>query len=357
MSIDPVAADDERRAMSLPANQHPTHQPVLLDEIIHWLRPADGGRFVDCTVGLGGHTEAILGASPRTTVIGIDRDGEGLQIAITRLARFGTRFQTVHGNFKELDRMLENLDVRQVRGILADLGVSSLQLDRAERGFGFQHDAPLDMRMDRDSGETAADLVNHLPEDQLANLIFKYGEERKSRRIARAIVMERSRARIATTKQLADIVVKAARVPGRWRVHPATRTFQAIRIAVNQELDGLGSFVSKAISALEPEGRLAIISFHSLEDRIIKWSFKRESGQCICSEINQRESLWPDTCEMPGDFESETGIPGGDPCGARSRVQILTRKPVKPRPEEVSQNPRSRSARLRVCERVTPILD
>jgi 16S rRNA (cytosine1402-N4)-methyltransferase len=343
--------------MSLPANEAAAHKPVLLDEVIHWLGPGDGGQFVDCTVGLGGHTEAILKASPLTRVIGIDCDAETLEIAGTKLARFGTRFRAVHGNFKELDRVLANIGVNRVRGVLADLGVSSLQLDTAERGFSFQHDAPLDMRMDRSVGETAADLVNRLTEENLADLIFQFGEERKARRIARAIVRERSRNAIVSTGQLADIVVRAARVPGRWRVHPATRTFQAIRIGVNHELDGLAAFVSKAVSALEPGGRLAVISFHSLEDRIIKWSLRRESGQCICSEIHNN-LFRRGEFDKPENLEPDSG---GDRacghCGARRRVQVLTRKPVKPGPEEVSQNPRSRSSRLRVCERITPILD
>ena len=347
-------ADDETGAMAVP-DQHTAHKPVLVDEILHWLRPGDGGRFVDCTVGLGGHAEAILDASPGASVIGIDRDRDALQVAITRLARFGTRFQAVYGNFKELDRMLANLGVDQVRGVLADLGVSSLQLDTVERGFSFQHDAPLDMRMDRSAGETAADLINHLPEDRLADLIFEFGEERKARRIARAIVRERSRNPIATTRHLADVVVRAARVPGRWRVHPATRTFQAIRIEVNHELEGLACFVSKAISALEPAGRLAVISFHSLEDRIVKWAFRRESGQCICSEI--RQSGLGQYGEMDS-LNSESGaLRVCDRCGAKRRIQILTKKPVRPRSEEVNRNPRSRSARMRVCERIAPILD
>src|SRR6185369_4733311 len=192
------------------------------------------------------------------------------------------RFQAVHANFKEISRVLAQFDMTNVQGVLADLGVSSLQLDTGDRGFSFAADAPLDMRMDQSSGETATDLVSHLTEGELADLIFEYGEERGARRIARAIERERARAPIATTKQLADLVVRALHVPGRWRIHPATRTFQALRIAVNQELRAVEAFIPEAITALAPGGRLAIIAFHSLEDRIVKRSFLRESGRCDC---------------------------------------------------------------------------
>src|SRR5205085_3825 len=258
------------------------HEPVLLKEIVDFLRPERGGAFVDCTLGLGGHAEALLKASPAVRVIGIDRDREALAIAQKRLAIFDNRFQTVHANFDEISRVLAQLDTTDVQGVLADLGVSSLQLDTGDRGFSFAADAPLDMRMDQSSGETATDLVNNLSEHELADLIFEYGEERGARRIARAIVRQRERAPIATTKQLADLVVRALHVPGRWRIHPATRTFQALRIAVNQELRAVEAFIPDAITALATGGRLAIISFHSLEDRIVKRSFLRESGRCDC---------------------------------------------------------------------------
>src|ERR1044071_5649544 len=223
------------------------HEPVLLNEVIDWLQPHLGGTFVDCTLGLGGHSEAILNASPDSKVIGIDRDLDALRLAEERLSIFENRFQAVHANFENVADVLRELGTAKVRGVLADLGVSSLQLDRGERGFSFAQEAPLDMRMDATTGETAADLVNHLQERELADLIFEYGEERGARRVARAIVRKRETALITTTKQLADTVVRALRVPGRWRIHPATRTFQALRIAVNQELGAVQAFIPDAI--------------------------------------------------------------------------------------------------------------
>jgi 16S rRNA (cytosine1402-N4)-methyltransferase len=307
------------------------------------LRLELGGCFVDCTLGAGGHSEAFLEASSSVEVIGIDRDPAAVGSARSRLKGFGSRFTALHANFKELDNVLASIGRTRVEGVLADLGVSSMQLDTAARGFSFQQDAPLDMRMDPTKGETAAELINRLPEAELAGVIFKYGEEQRSRRIARAIAVERGRQEIRTTRQLADLVVRALGTRGRWRVHPATKTFQAIRIAVNGELDGLDEFVSKAIDSLKPEGRLAVISFHSLEDRIIKLSFRRESGRCICSEQGRPSVLQT----VPGELQDQAC----SRCGARRRVHILTRKPVRPGPDEVRANPRSRSARLRVCER------
>ena len=322
------------------------HEPVLLEEVTRWLRPERGGLFVDCTVGLGGHSEAILAASPAVTVIGIDRDAESLKLAAERLKGFGERFRGIHADFKDLDAVLADAGAGdQIDGCLADLGVSSLQLGSAERGFSFQHDAPLDMRMDRSKGTTAADLINEMDERELADLIFKYGEEPGSRRIARNIVRDRP---ITTTTQLAQIVVRALRTPGRWRVHPATRTFQALRIAVNNELDGLDQFVTEAVSHLRIGGRLAIISFHSLEDRIVKNTFKLESGVCQCPPRLRRA-----TQEQPDATDA-----GHDPstvcrhCGARKRTAILTRKAIQPGQDEIQRNPRARSAKLRVCERV-----
>ncbi|HJZ68048.1 MAG TPA: 16S rRNA (cytosine(1402)-N(4))-methyltransferase RsmH [Blastocatellia bacterium] len=318
------------------------HEPVLLEEVIRWLQPQQGGLFVDCTVGVGGHARAILDASVQTRVIGIDRDPQALAVARERLALFEERVQLVHANFGEIATILEQAGVNQARGVLADLGVSSLQLQRSERGFSFTCDAPLDMRMDQTSSPTAADLVNQLSEQELANLIFEHGEERGARKIARRVVQERDRQPITTTKQLADIVVRGLNVPGRWRIHPATRTFQALRIAVNDELESLERFIPDAISVLAHGGRLAIISFHSLEDRIVKRSFLRESGRCLCEP--QR---WPSRPEQRG---SDEGI--CERCGARRRVTILTRKPVRPTAEEIGRNPRSRSSLLRVCERL-----
>jgi 16S rRNA (cytosine1402-N4)-methyltransferase len=332
------------------------HQPVLLAEVLEWLQPQQGGVFVDCTLGMGGHAAALMNASPDVVLIGIDRDEAALAVARERLKVFEKRFQAVHANFEDLAAVLNRVGVDQPRGILADLGVSSVQLDQSDRGFSFAAKAPLDMRMDRSAGETAADLVNSLPEAELANLIFEFGEERGARKIARLIERERQREPIATTDQLAAIVVRALRVPGRWRIHPATRTFQALRIAVNGELDALTRLMPDAISSLGPGGRLAIISFHSLEDRLVKRTFLRESGRCICApETAMRGITQPR--KMRAGEPSETAARGIEEivcvsCGARGRVRVLTRKPVRPSGEEVRRNPRSRSAMLRVCERV-----
>jgi 16S rRNA (cytosine1402-N4)-methyltransferase len=316
------------------------HTPVLLDEVIRWLRPEKGGIFVDCTLGLGGHSEAFLEASPETRVIAIDRDLDALERSRLRMARFEGRFQAVHANFDELAEVMELVKLSEAQGILADLGVSSMQLDTDERGFSFGVEAPLDMRMDRTRKETAAELIARLTERELADLIFEYGEERGARKVARAIARERARQPIISTRQLADVVVRALKVPGRWRIHPATRTFQAIRIAVNDELGALRSFIPEAVSHLARGGRLAIISFHSLEDRIVKQGFQRESGRCIC----------PPEIRSAGPGGIEAAVCSF--CGARKRVSVLTRKPVSPGREEMERNPRSRSARLRVCERL-----
>jgi len=343
--------------MSGVPEQEQSHEPVMLAEVLDWLRPSQGGLFIDCTVGLGGHTEGILKASPRTRVIGFDRDLDSLEVARSRVKEFGERFTGIHANFKELGPVLNSLGVTQTAGILADLGISSYQLAGEDRGFSFQAEAPLDMRMDRSQGPTASDLINRLSEVELADLIFKYGEERGARRIARAIFRERHRHRVTTTTQLAQIVVRALNVPGRWRIHPATRTFQALRIAVNQELEGLGKFVSTGASHLEPSGRLAIISFHSLEDGIIKRAFRLASGQCQCKParsggrpLDMTQSL--DLGESPGQTSvSQSGEAVCERCGARKQVKILTRRPIQPGEDEIKRNPRARSARLRVCER------
>lgn len=305
------------------------HRPVLLRETIEWLAPERGGLFVDCTVGLGGHSEAILQASPDARVLGVDRDEAALRLARKRLAEFGGRFHAVHADFRELTRVLARTKVGTPHGILADLGVSSLQLDSPSRGFSFRHNAPLDMRMDTASGETAAELLGRLSEVEIARLIFEYGEERHSRRIARQIVKRREAGEpVQTTADLAQLVERAIGGKQR-RIHPATRTFQALRIAVNRELEGLDQFIADAIDALEPHGRLAVISFHSLEDRIIKRTLLRLSGRCQCPPRLPR-------CE----------------CGAHKAVAILTRRPVTPDEAEVAGNPRARSAKLRVAAKL-----
>src|ERR1043166_1761300 len=246
------------------------HRPVLLTETLKFLAPERGGLFVDCTVGLGGHAEAVLKASDETRVIGIDRDPAALNYARQRLSPFGERFQAFHANFQNVSFVLKQAGETTAAGILADLGVSSLQFDSAERGFSFRFDAPLDMRMDPTTGATAADLLQQLPESEIARIIFEYGEERHSRRIARRIVERREQGQpVTTTTELADLVRHAAGGHKRQQIHPATRTFQALRIAVNHELEGLGEFVEAAVDLLIPDGRFAGISFHSLEDRIL----------------------------------------------------------------------------------------
>jgi 16S rRNA (cytosine1402-N4)-methyltransferase len=306
------------------------HRPVLLRETIELLAPERGGLFVDCTLGLGGHSEAILQASAETTVLGIDRDDEALGLAKTRLAQFGSRFSAVHADFRELTRVLANAKVKSARGILADLGVSSWQLDSPSRGFSFRHDAPLDMRMDaKGDAETAAELLGRLSEVEIARIIFEYGEERHSRRIARLIVEKRKRGEaVGTTRDLADLVFRAVGPGKQRRIHPATRTFQALRIAVNRELEGLDRFVEDAVDSLEPEGRLAVISFHSLEDRIIKRTFLKLSGRCQCPP------------RVPACM-----------CGARQAVDLLTRRPITPDASEIAKNVRARSAKFRACSK------
>lgn len=335
---------DDQAVATRVADKDELHEPVLLKEVLEWLRASEGGTFVDCTAGLGGHAKAILAASTSTAVVGIDRDPEALALARERLSIFENRIQLVRANFESIASVLDRLGVTEVRGVLADLGVSSLQLGRSERGFSFAAEAALDMRMDQGSEETAAGLVNQLSERELADLIFEFGEERGARKIARAIVRTREREPIVTTKQLADVVVRALNIPGRWRIHPATRTFQALRIAVNDELKALERFIPAAISALARGGRLAIISFHSLEDRIVKRSFLIESGRCICEPHR-----WQG---RQGHKQAVVDGVACQHCGARKRISILTRKPVRPTPEEMERNPRSRSSLLRVCEKL-----
>ena len=307
------------------------HRPVLLQETIELLEAQQGVLFVDGTLGLGGHSEAILEASAETRVIGIDLDREALELATKRLKRFGPRFRGVHANFREVARVVEEAAEGDVRGILVDLGVSSLQLDTRERGFSFRQDAPLDMRMNAGSDEeTVAELLARLPEEEIARIIYEYGEERRSRRIARWIIERRERGEpVETTKELADLVARA--IGGRMadKVHPATRTFQALRIAVNRELEGLSEFIETAIDLLQTDGRFVAISFHSLEDRIVKQTLRRLSGYCECSPRAPACS-----------------------CGARRAVEILTRRPIVSGEAEVTENPRARSAKLRACRKL-----
>jgi 16S rRNA (cytosine1402-N4)-methyltransferase len=304
---------------------------VLLTESVGYLAPERGGLFVDATLGLGGHSEALLEAAAAVRVLGIDRDPEALQFAQGRLAEFGERFRAVRANFKEIAGVLRDAGEREVSGVLADLGVSSLQFDAAERGFSFRHDAPLDMRMDAQGDEeTAAELLARLPEEEIARIIFEYGEERKSRKIARWIVERREAGRaIQTTTELAEMVARAVGYKRTDRIHPATRTFQALRIAVNHELEGLEAFLEASVDLLQPSGRLVVISFHSLEDRIVKRALRRLAGQCECDR------------RLPVCT-----------CGARRAVEILTRRPVTPTDAELNENPRARSAKLRACRKL-----
>lgn len=291
------------------------HVPVLLTETLGYLRPERGGLFVDCTVGLGGHTHALLEAGA-SRVIGFDRDTRALDIARTRLAGWGDRVELVHTDYRAFDAVLDARGVRTVDGALADLGVSSMQLDSEGRGFSFQRDEPLDMRMDTSQGPTVADLLAATHERDLADIIYQYGEERHSRRIARAIVEARIEAPIVGTGQLATIVRRAVPHRGYQRIDPATRTFQALRIWVNRELDGLDRFIESLIQRLAVGARLVAISFHSLEDRIVKHTLRA--------------------------FER----------GAVQAIQILTKKPIVAGDAELDRNPRARSAKLRAAERV-----
>jgi 16S rRNA (cytosine1402-N4)-methyltransferase len=306
------------------------HVPVMTKEVLNLLRFTPGGIYVDGTVGLGGHAFAILEQiQPGGLLVGIDRDKESLEKAQARLKPFAGSLRLFHDNFKNLPLILNNLALRPVDGILVDLGVSSYQLLSPERGFSFQSDALLDMRMDRSQQWNAGDLVNSMPEEELANIIYRYGEERLSRRIAAAIVREREKAPITRCSQLAVIISNLFRIRGNQGIHPATRTFQALRIAVNEELQGLEEFISEAFSFLKSGGRIAVIAFHSLEDRIIKKSFRKLAGQCICEAP-------PELCQCP----------------RQVLANLITPRPVTPGPRELAANPRARSARLRCLERI-----
>jgi 16S rRNA (cytosine1402-N4)-methyltransferase len=292
----------------------PLHAPVLVAETLALLAPERGGLFVDCTVGLGGHSRALLehGAS---RMLGLDRDPEALALAAQELAAFGDRVELVHADYRQLEQVLDGRGISGVAGTLADLGVSSMQLGAEGRGFSFQRDEPLDMRMDRSAGAPLSTLLGEVAEEDLANLIFEYGEERYSRRIARAIVRAREGGPIATTGQLAQIVRRALPGRGYQRIDPATRTFQALRIWVNRELEGLDAFLRAAARRLLAGARLAVIAFHSLEDRIIKHTFRALA-------------------------QSETA------------VRVLTKRPLEAGEDEVARNPRARSAKLRAIERL-----
>jgi len=291
------------------------HEPVMTREVLAYLAPERGGVFLDCTAGLGGHSKAILEAGA-TRVIGLDRDPAALAIAAQTLHAWRDRVDLVHSDYRSFQAVLEQRGIARVDGALADLGMSSLQLEGEGRGFSFQREDPLDMRMDPTEGATAADLLRDAEESEIADAIYRYGEERFSRRIARSIAFMRARAPIETTAQLASIVRRAVPRRGFSRIDPATRTFQALRIWVNQELEGLDAFLAALAERLQAGARMVIITFHSLEDRIVKHTMRA---------LAQRDN---------------------------APIRILTKKPVVPGADEIERNPRARSAKLRVAERI-----
>lgn len=304
------------------------HVPVLFEEVLDLLVPRAGGLHIDGTVGAGGHSAGLLKASaPDGRLLGFDRDQEALSFAAERLSKYGERVTLVHDSYRRMGEIAPMKGFEKVDGILLDLGLSSRQLDDSVRGFSFLREGPLDMRFDRTRGQTAADLVNHLDAEALADIFWRYGEERLSRKYAKAIVAARP---ILTTSQLAQVVEsEAPHYVRRKRIHPATQVFQALRIAVNQELDELEHGLPEAIDLLRPGGRVAVISFHSLEDRFVKNFFRDLSRDCVCPP---RQPIC--TCDV------------------QAVVRVITRKVVMPDAEEVEVNPRSRSARLRVAEKL-----
>jgi 16S rRNA (cytosine1402-N4)-methyltransferase len=321
--------------MTAPATTETTtlqHQPVLLGEVLQALQPHSGGRYVDGTFGGGGHTRALLQSSaPDGRVLAIDADPEAYARAqnLRQQPNVGDRLIPIHANFAELAATVRDRGFDPVEGVLLDLGLSSFQLDAPQRGFAFRFAGPLDMRFDPDTGAPASELVNTLPEQELADLIWTYGEEPGSRRIARAIVRERARAPITTTAHLAETVARAIGGRRGRDTHPATRTFQALRIATNAELQALDAALAGAVDVLAPGGRLAVIAFHSLEDRLVKRFIERESSTCLCPP------------ELPVCV-----------CGHQPRLRRITRRAIRPSDAEVAANPRARSAVLRVAERL-----
>ena len=300
-------------------DDHPPHKPVMLNEVISFIKPGKGDIIVDATIGAGGHSCEILKMiEPDGLLIGIDKDAEILKIAGRYLSKISDSYKLYQADYVDLDYILNKLEISKVQGILLDLGVSSLQLDSVERGFSFIKEGPLDMRMDRSQGKTAEDLLKRLSQKEMADIFWRYGEEGRSRRIAKAIMLERKRgAEIKTTTQLAKIVERALYVPGKYKkkrgIHPATRVFQALRIAVNDELKSLEYFLNNVYEFLTSGSRIVVVSFHSLEDRLVKSAFRM--GQ------------------------------------AASSLEILTKKPLSPLDSEIRENVRARSAKLRAAER------
>lgn len=302
------------------------HQPVLYQEVLSALQPRSGGRYIDCTLGAGGHAFGILKASdPDGRLLGFDLDPRALELARHKLENFGDRAIILIASYSTLSDQLGRLGWQTVDGILLDLGVSSMQFDEGERGFSFMIDAPLDMRFDPRNPLTAMEIVNSYSEEELADIIYRYGEERRARQIAHKIVQSRP---ISTTAELAKLVAGVSG-EGRKKIHPATRTFQAIRIAVNNELETLQKTLPQGIEVLESGGRMAVISFHSLEDRIVKHYFRQESRDCICPPRTP-------VCT----------------CGHHASIREITRQPIKPQASEITFNPRSRSACLRVAQKI-----
>jgi 16S rRNA (cytosine1402-N4)-methyltransferase len=316
----------------MPENQQEApHLPVLLDETISVLGSIEAGWVVDATVGFGGHSEAVLERFPNARLLGLDQDESALHLAKRRLERFGDRAELVHSNFSGIKNELAERSIENVAAVIADLGVSSMQIDSETRGFSFRFDAPLDMRMDETSeSETAAEILATRSETEIADIIYLYGEERFSRRIARRIVKEREEGRpIERTQQLAVLVASCVPRGKKQSIHPATKTFQALRIAVNSELEILPGFLNDSIEVLEIGGVMAVITFHSLEDRIVKNTFQRFAGKCSCPP------------KIPICV-----------CGATKTVETLTKKPIVSREQELQVNPRSRSAKLRAVRKI-----
>lgn len=306
------------------------HIPVLLNEVIDLLKCNRPGLYVDFTVGAGGHAKEILSSSPENRLIGFDWDEQAIAIASENLQAFTNRVTLVHEGFPSFKTTFENLRLSEVDGMVFDLGLSSIQIDSQERGFSFREDSPLDMRMDRRNNTTAADLVNKLDAEQLIKIFKSYGEERYARSIVHAIIRERGKDSITSTAKLADIVRSAVPPSYRFgRIHPATKTFQALRIAVNNELDDLDKMIRDAVGYLKSGSRICVISFHSLEDRIVKDVFRSMEKPCICPP------------RIPYCV-----------CGLKSTLKVITRKPVTPSDAEIAANPRARSAKLRVAEKV-----
>jgi 16S rRNA (cytosine1402-N4)-methyltransferase len=306
-------------ARNTSGEEHAGHIPVMLHEVVEYLQPKPGHIIVDGTLGLGGHAEVIAGmVGPQGRLIGIDRDARALEQARENLKEYRDRCYFVHQDYRYIDKVLEELNIPKVNGLLLDLGLSSFQLDDPERGFSFRNDGPLDMRMDQDSPISAFDLVNSLSEKEISSILKEFGQERWHHRIARFVVHQRSQKPIETTKELSDIVLRAMpRGKKREKIHPATRTFQAVRIAVNRELEGLGEALDKCNDALEIGARVVVIAFHSLEDRVVKQKFR---GLAKSGNLN-----------------------------------LVVKKPLRPGEGEAGLNPRARSARLRIAERKSPV--